>query len=80
MFRRFKASPATSATNNYNGHRDNNHNMTNNPNGTPPGQGGPTQGFVLSKWLRLHLVDLITMAAMGAVGLGVYRARKMVLP
>ena len=54
--------------------------MTNDTNGTPPGQGGPTQGFVLSKWLRLHLVDLITMAAMGAVGLGVYRARKMVLP
>jgi len=32
------------------------------------------QGFVFTKWLRLHLVDLITMAVMGAIGLGVYYA------
>ncbi|WVO17505.1 hypothetical protein L204_105198 [Cryptococcus depauperatus] len=31
-------------------------------------------GFSLVRWLRLHLVDLITMAAMGAIGLGVYEA------
>lgn len=31
-------------------------------------------GFKFSRWIRLHLVDLITMAAMGAVGLGVYEA------
>jgi len=37
------------------------------------------QGFVLTKWLRLHLVDLVTMALLGAIGLGVYYARKLVL-
>jgi hypothetical protein len=52
----------------------------NDPNRTAPGQGGVVQGFVLTKWLRLHLVDLITMAVMGAIGLGVYYARKLVLP
>lgn len=30
--------------------------------------------FRLGVWLRLHGVDLITMAAMGAIGLGVYEA------
>jgi hypothetical protein len=30
--------------------------------------------FRLGTWLRLHGVDLITMALMGAVGLGVYEA------
>jgi len=32
------------------------------------------EGFRLTTWLRLHGVDLITMAAMGAIGLGVYEA------
>lgn len=32
--------------------------------------------FRLGTWLRLHGVDLLTMAAMGAVGLGVYEARQ----
>lgn len=33
--------------------------------------------FSLGLWLRLHGVDLITMALMGAVGLGIYEARKL---
>lgn len=76
MFRRSRDSPATVATN---GHNDltNNQNATNDFNTTTTGQGGLVQGFVLTKWLRLHLVDLITMAVMGAVGLGVYYARKL---
>lgn len=32
--------------------------------------------FRLGSWIRLHGVDLITMALMGAVGLGIYEARK----
>ncbi|KAI9637072.1 phosphatidic acid phosphatase type 2/haloperoxidase [Dioszegia hungarica] len=35
---------------------------------------GFSQGFSLLRWLKLHGIDLITMAAMGAVGLGVYEA------
>jgi diacylglycerol diphosphate phosphatase/phosphatidate phosphatase len=31
--------------------------------------------FSFGQWARLHIVDLLTMAAMGAVGLGVYEAR-----
>ena len=34
-----------------------------------------TRSFSLALWLRLHGVDLITMALMGAVGLGIYAAR-----
>ncbi|WVQ85803.1 hypothetical protein IAT38_007971 [Cryptococcus sp. DSM 104549] len=37
-------------------------------------QQGFGAGFSLVRWIRLHLVDLITMAAMGAIGLGVYEA------
>ena len=77
MFSRQKDSSATPAdgapgglTNTY---------ATNGPRGSSPGQGGAVKGFVLTKWLRLHLVDLITMAIMGAIGLGVYRARKWTL-
>ena len=44
-----------------------------------PSQRGVVQGFAPIKWLRLHLVDLLTMAIMGAVGLGVYRARTFIL-
>lgn len=69
MFRRSNVSPATPAL----------ETATNNPNGTAPGQDGLVQGFVFTKWIRLHLVDLITMAVLGAVGLGVYRARELVL-
>ena len=69
MFRRSNLSPATPAI----------ETGTNNPNGTAPGQEGLVQSFVFTKWLRLHLVDLITMAALGAVGLGVYYARESVL-
>jgi diacylglycerol diphosphate phosphatase/phosphatidate phosphatase len=32
--------------------------------------------FRLGAWIRLHGVDLITMALMGALGLGIYEARK----
>lgn len=35
-----------------------------------------TRSFSLAIWLRLHGVDLITMALMGAVGLGIYEARQ----
>jgi len=78
MFSRSKAPPAD---NGHHGGRvhDNPHAM-NDPNRTAPGQGGMVQGFVLTKWLRLHLVDIITMALLGAIGLGVYYARKPVLP
>ncbi|RSH86925.1 hypothetical protein EHS25_003412 [Saitozyma podzolica] len=31
-------------------------------------------GFSLLRWLRLHGIDLLTMVAMGAIGLGVYEA------
>ncbi len=42
--------------------------------GTP---GAYAPGHVpLGTWLRLHGVDLITMALMGAIGLGVYFACK----
>ncbi|WVW80801.1 hypothetical protein I302_102788 [Kwoniella bestiolae CBS 10118] len=37
-------------------------------------QGGFTHDFKFGSWIRLHAVDLITMAAMGAIGLGVYEA------
>ncbi|KAI5454401.1 hypothetical protein NCC49_004454 [Naganishia albida] len=30
--------------------------------------------FKFGSWLKLHILDLITMAAMGAIGLGVYEA------
>ena len=73
MFRHSKDSPVTAATN---GHINNSPNATNDPNGTATGL---LQGFVLTKWLRLHLVDLVTMVAMGAIGLGVYYARKLTL-
>jgi len=75
MFSRFKASHATAANNGHDRRANDNPYATNNPNRTAAGQGGVAQGFVLTKWLRLHLVDLITMAAMGAIGLGVYYAR-----
>jgi len=68
MFRRSNVSPATPAV----------ENATNHPNGTATGRDGLVQGFVFTKWLRLHLVDLITMAVLGAVGLGVYYARESV--
>jgi hypothetical protein len=34
------------------------------------------EGFSLMVWLRLHGVDIITMALMGALGLGIYMARR----
>jgi diacylglycerol diphosphate phosphatase/phosphatidate phosphatase len=39
---------------------------------TPRGPYGQKFSFV--QWARLHIIDLVTMAAMGAVGLGVYEA------
>ena len=75
MFSRFKAPPATAADNGHNRRVDDNPYATNDPNRTAAGQGGVVQGFVLTKWLRLHLVDIVTMAIMGAIGLGVYYAR-----
>lgn len=38
------------------------------------GRRGFATGFSFVRWVRLHVLDLITMAAMGAVGLGVYEA------
>lgn len=76
MFSRSKAStPAANNTPVPNGTSDNVH-TKNDPHRGPPGQGGAVQRFVFTKWLRLHLVDLITMAVMGAIGLGVYYARE----
>lgn len=80
MFKRFHVPPATVATSSHNGGMNNNPGATDDPNITATGQGGPVHGFVFTKWVRLHLVDLITMGVIGAVGLGVYYARKLVLP
>lgn len=77
MFSRSKDSSAAPADNVPNG--ANNTHATNDPYRTSPSQGGVGRGFVLTKWLRLHIVDLVTMAIMGAIGLGVYRARKLTL-
>ena len=78
MFNRSKLPPANTVDNAVgNGVNDNSY-ITDDPNGAPPGQRSAVHGFVLAKWLRLHLVDLITMATMGAIGLGVYYARKSV--
>jgi hypothetical protein len=78
MFSRSKVS-STPAGNNLpgTGTNDNGY-LTNEPNRTSPGRDGVVQGFVFTKWLRLHLVDLITMAIMGAIGLGVYYARELI--
>ena len=35
-------------------------------------------GFSFGLWMRLHGVDLITMALMGALGLGIYKARECI--
>lgn len=43
-------------------------------NGRVPGSHAASEPFRLALWLRLHGVDLITMALMGALGLGVYFA------
>lgn len=72
MFSRHKDSSAAPADNAPNGAT--NVGSVNNTHRTLPSQSGVGKGFVLTKWLRLHLVDLITMAIMGAIGLGVYRA------
>jgi len=40
-------------------------------NGSHGGRGAP---FSFGRWLRLHGVDIVTMALMGAIGLGVYFA------
>lgn len=46
--------------------------------GGPRASGAYAAGHVpLGTWLRLHGVDLITMALMGAIGLGVYFACKL---
>ena len=76
MFSRSKATPAVAINN---GHVNDDPYATNDPNRVAPGRGGVVRGFVFTKWLRLHLVDLVTMALMGAVGLGVYYARESVL-
>lgn len=79
MFSRSKTPAA--ANNNLPGNGTNNDtHLTNGLDRTLPGQGGVVPGFLFTKWLRLHLVDLITMALMGAIGLGVYRARKLLPP
>ncbi|KAF8758393.1 Acid phosphatase Vanadium-dependent haloperoxidase [Rhizoctonia solani] len=46
------------------------------PAGHPgAGDGYGRRAFSFGRWLRLYGVDLITMAAMGAIGLGVYWAK-----
>jgi hypothetical protein len=45
-------------------------------NGGNYGRRGAGTPFSFGAWLRLHGFDLITMALMGAVGLGVFFARK----
>lgn len=46
--------------------------------GAPRASGAYPAGHVsLGTWLRLHGVDIITMALMGAIGLGVYFACKL---
>ncbi|WVQ95673.1 hypothetical protein IAU59_002771 [Kwoniella sp. CBS 9459] len=42
--------------------------------GAGGGRGGFTHDFHFGQWVKLHILDLITMAAMGAIGLGVYEA------
>ena len=76
MFSHSEAS-STAITNNVPNGTNNDTYSTNDPHRTLPGQGGVVQGFSFVKWLRLHLVDLITMAVMGAMGLGVYYAREL---
>lgn len=58
-------------------------NGVNAPNGYAAEQGttgysehrrGFMTGFSFARWVRLHIIDLLCMAAMGAVGLGVYEA------
>ena len=42
-----------------------------------PGNTPPTRpSFSFGLWLRLHGPDLVTMALMGALGLGIYEARE----
>ncbi|KAH6919053.1 prenyl diphosphate phosphatase [Coprinopsis sp. MPI-PUGE-AT-0042] len=48
------------------------HNATNDKTGTRHHLGG--QKFRLGSWLRLHGVDIITMACLGAIALGIYQA------
>ncbi|KAF9009373.1 acid phosphatase/Vanadium-dependent haloperoxidase [Cyathus striatus] len=43
-------------------------------NGNGNGAGAAGEPFRFGTWLRLHGIDLITMALMGAIGLGVYFA------
>lgn len=74
MFGRSRASHPNAVND---GRLNHNPHAINDPNGPAPGQRGVVQGFVFTKWLRLHLVDLITMVLMGAVGLGVYYAREL---
>lgn len=73
MFSRSEASSAVTTNNVPNGINNDTY-ATNDPERTSPGRGGVVQGFSFTKWLRLHLADLITMAIMGAIGLGVYFA------
>lgn len=37
---------------------------------------GGTVPFSVGAWFRLHGLDLLTMAGMGAIGLGIYEARQ----
>jgi len=37
-------------------------------------EGRPLGKMSVGTWIRLHGIDLITMAAMGALGLGIYEA------
>ncbi|KAJ9111359.1 hypothetical protein QFC19_001127 [Naganishia cerealis] len=41
---------------------------------TAAAQGPYGHNFKFGRWLKLNLLDLITFAAMGAIGLGVYEA------
>ena len=43
---------------------------------TANGARGTGPRFAFGHWIRLHGVDIITLALMGALGLGIYEARK----
>lgn len=79
MFSRSKASSTLPANNLPGNGMNGETSLTNSPHRTAPGRGGIAHGFVFTKWLRLHLADLITMAIMGAIGLGVYYARESII-
>lgn len=54
-------------------------NNVNDPSKNAAATGG-TIPFSVGAWFRLHGLDLLTMAAMGALGLGIYEACQFKAP